>query len=162
MQKVTIRKATAADARALCILGNEFLKHLENTSPLLALESLRVDARSIASWRSGIVKPPKNFFTFVAEVNGVVVGYMELMIKDNVPTKFFKVKKFGWMEAMVVAKEYRSKGIGSKMYDYGLRFFRARKIKYVRGSVFLKNTTALSFWKNRGFVEESVEMYKRL
>ncbi len=162
MHKIIIREAKPEDAKRLCELGNEFLKHLEGDSPLLKLEKLNLSKASIKSWQKGLEKPPKDFFTFVAEKDNKILGYMELMIKDNEPLHLFKIKKFGWIEAVVVDKKFRNQKIGKQLYEYAIKLFKNKNITYIRLSVFLKNELGHSFWIRKGFKEESVEMIKKL
>lgn len=162
MTAVTIRKAKPSDAKILCELGNDFLKYLEPSSSLLTLEPLRLSPSAIKSWEDGIKKPPTHFFTFVVEKDSVIVGYMELMIKDNELKKFFKIKKYGWIEAMMIAEKHRKQKVGQQLLDYAIEFFKKKKISYVRMKVFKKNTAGYSFWIKNSFEEESVEMIKKL
>ena len=160
--KMEIRKAKARDAERLCELGNQFLEQISNCSPTCRIEKLNVDKKNIASWANGIIKPEKDSYTFVAEENGNILGYIEFAIEKNEPSQFFKVKQYGWIECIVIDEKIKGKGIGQKLFDYAIGLFREKKIRFVRLSVFLKNKGARDFWKKNGFWEDSLEMIRAI
>jgi len=157
-----IRKAKPSDARRLCELGNQFLREISMYSPIYKLEKLSVNKKNIASWRNSVKKPEKNFYTFVAEENGKVLAYLELIIKENWPKEYFKVKKYGWVECIVVDNKIRGKGIGQKLFDFAIKFFKKNKLKFVRISFLVKNEYGANFWKKNKFKEESSEMIRKI
>lgn len=157
-----IRKAKPSDARRLRELANQFLREISTYSPMYKLENITITKKNVAKWRNSIIKPEKNFYTYVAEENGKVLAYLEIVIKENWPKEYFKIKKFGSVDAVVVDNKNRDKGIGQKLFEFAIRFFKKNKLKFIRISYLVKNKYGANFWKKNRFKEESSEMIKKI
>lgn len=85
--------------------------------------------------------------SFVAELNGRVVGYMiSIVISGG-----FGIKKSTWISNMGVNPKFMGQGIGEKMAKKILGFSREKGIKYVYTSVRWDSPDLLSFFKTLGF-----------
>ncbi|MBU0894824.1 MAG: GNAT family N-acetyltransferase [Nanoarchaeota archaeon] len=114
----------------------------------------------LKSAKKSIKEKKKNRFFIVAEIDGKVVGYKEFFIKEQ--DKFFKIKKYGYLDSTVVHKNYRKKGIAKKLTQEALKILKKNGIKYFKSNVYLKNKTALKTWKKIGFKKLSVNLFKEL
>ncbi len=96
---------------------------------------------------------------FIAEEDEAV-GYCLVFIKDNIP--IFKVKKLGYASDLFVKKEFRGKGISSKLVEEALKWFKEKGLKHISLQTYCSNDKARSIYKKMGFFEYKVEMRKKL
>lgn len=85
--------------------------------------------------------------SFVAELNGRVVGYMiSIVISMG-----FGIKKSTWVANMGVNPKFMGQGIGERMAKEIFKFSKAKDIKDVYTSVRWDSPDLLSFFKTLGF-----------
>ena len=85
--------------------------------------------------------------SFVAELDGRVVGYMiSIVISGG-----FGIKKAAWIANMGVNPEFMGQGIGEKLATKIFEFSREKGIKDVYTSVRWDSPDLLSFFKTLGF-----------
>jgi len=85
--------------------------------------------------------------SFVAELNGQVVGYMiSIVISGG-----FGIKKSTWISNMGVNPKFMGQGIGESLAKEIFKFSRARDIENVYTSVRWDSPDLLSFFKTLGF-----------
>ena len=89
-----------------------------------------------------------------------MIGFIELLIKKN--DRIFKVRKYGYINSLTVDKKLRKKGIAKQLVDHAIKFFKDKKINYVRTNVYLSNKIAHKFWPKLGFKPESQFMLKKI
>ncbi len=87
----------------------------------------------------------KSNIIVIAEYDSKAVG-----IIDYISYKKGKLK-IGSLGNAFVLKEYRGKGIGSKLADYVVNKLKKQKCKFIRSAVRVNNKKAQKFWKKRGF-----------
>jgi len=88
-------------------------------------------------------------FLFVVFDNKKPIGYsLGWIYKDE--DKLNKIKKFGLICDLFVIEKYRSQGIGKKLIDLSLKWFRKRKINYVNIYAYSKNS-AINLYHKLGF-----------
>jgi ribosomal protein S18 acetylase RimI-like enzyme len=85
----------------------------------------------------------------VALDRGMVLAYSLSQINQR-PPLFDKVD-YGYIYDLAVKSEYRRKGIGEKMVDEILGWFKSRWIDRIELMVLSKNHAAFSFWNKQGF-----------
>jgi ribosomal protein S18 acetylase RimI-like enzyme len=85
--------------------------------------------------------------SFVAEVDGKVVGYMISYITYG----NFGVDKCAWIAKLGVDPKYMGQGIGSKLAEKIFKFYKKKRITAVFTSVRWDSTDLLSFFKILGF-----------
>ena len=87
------------------------------------------------------------FFTFVAELEGIIVG-----------TALFYNRFSTWegpslhLEDLIVTEKFRGKGIGKALYDKVLDFALQKGIKRVEWVVLDWNKPAIAFYKSTGAI----------
>jgi ribosomal protein S18 acetylase RimI-like enzyme len=96
----------------------------------------------------------------VALDEGQVVGYSLSEIIG--PMKGYKLEKHGAIDQMAVTTSYRNNGIGEKMLQKILKWFRSRNINRVELEVLIKNPVASSFWKKHGFLDYRYRLYRQI
>jgi len=153
-----IRKPTKKDLEELSDLVLQFWEVHKNLDPLIEPKKKETKQDRIKGFLE--FSKRKNHFLYVAVEEKIVVGYTEFYIKDN--DKFFKVRRFGYMDTIVVHKDFRRKGIGKELTKFVLDFLKKKGIKYVRANVYNKNETALKVWKKAGFEFQSTQLFKKI
>jgi predicted N-acetyltransferase YhbS len=97
--------------------------------------------------------------SFVAVLNGQVVGYMITRILSGV----FGIKKSAWIAMMGVSPDYMGQGIGESLANRVFDLAREKGLKDVYISVQWDSPDILSFCKNLGFDRSKfINLIKRL
>jgi N-acetylglutamate synthase-like GNAT family acetyltransferase len=84
---------------------------------------------------------------FVADHNGEVVGYMHSYISSG----GFGMEKSAWISMIGVEPNYMGEGIGKRLAEQALIYYKAQGIRNVYASVSWDSTDILSFFKTLGF-----------
>jgi ribosomal protein S18 acetylase RimI-like enzyme len=130
----------------------------------LVIRKIRVeDADEISRIQSGIVKSPANTdfkriiegqickedeeASFVAEIDGKVVGYMI----SYIIYAGFGLDKSAWIATLGVDPRFMGQGIGKGLAEEILKFYSKRDIKHILTSVRWDSVDLLSFFKTLGF-----------
>ncbi|MBU3897302.1 MAG: GNAT family N-acetyltransferase [Nanoarchaeota archaeon] len=92
------------------------------------------------------INNPTNLI-LVAELNGEVVGYIWGYIK-----KIMKYK-IGKIQELVVTSKQRKKGIGTKLINNMLRFFKGKKCIISEIDVFVGNLPTVEVYEKAGFIK---------
>ena len=85
--------------------------------------------------------------SFVAEIDGKVVGYMISYIIYG----GFGLEKSAWIATMGVDLKYMGKGIGKKLAEEIVRIYEERGITHIHTTVRWDSVDLLSFFKTMGF-----------
>ncbi len=86
---------------------------------------------------------------FVADEEGRVVGYCLATILDYPPV--FDLKSFGFIQDMAVSAEYRRRGIGTRLLERLVLWFKERGVRRIELQALIGNEVSQSFWRKRGF-----------
>ncbi len=78
-----------------------------------------------------------------------VVGYSLAMIANYPPV--FKVEKYGMISDMAITQKHRRKGIGEKLLQKNIDWFRSKQIYRVELNVAVNNPVGYPFWQKQGF-----------
>jgi predicted N-acetyltransferase YhbS len=97
--------------------------------------------------------------SFVAEIDGSVVGYMiSYLIYGG-----FGVEKSAWIATMGVDPKFMGLGIGQRLAEEILKVYRQKGIQNIFSSVRWDSTDLLSFFKTLGFDRSSfINLRKKL
>lgn len=93
----------------------------------------------------------RNSRLLVAIADGKIVGYIMGWVKERPPV--FKLKKVGYISDCFVAEKFRGKGIGDKLVQRMLAWFKIKKLNYAELVVTSRNKLGLTVWENLGFEE---------
>ena len=102
----------------------------------------------------------KDSRVLVAEDNGIIVGFLIGKIESRPP--FFEVEKRGFIGCTYVQTQYRKQGVGKRLTNKILRWFKDKGIEYVELSVDYKNDLGHNVWKSLGFETWHLKMKKRI
>ncbi|MEM2633527.1 MAG: ribosomal protein S18-alanine N-acetyltransferase, partial [Nitrososphaerota archaeon] len=82
----------------------------------------------------------------IAKINDHIVGYIIGIIEKNI----------GTIVSIAVKKDYRKKGIGKKLLDSIIEYFKSRNVSLVNLQVRIDNYEAISFYEKNGFKKVKV------
>lgn len=153
-----IRKATLKDKEALARLYMQFWKAHPGRDPLIIPKVKPVLKKQIKAAAKDIKK--RNEYYFLAVKQGKVMGFIELCIKKN--HKMFRIRKFGYINSIVVDNKFRGRGIAKRLVGFAAKFFRQKGLRYMRLNVYFSNRDAIKVWPKTGFKKESMFMLKRI
>lgn len=98
----------------------------------------------IAKWEETIVKPQSK--TFIAKVNGIIVGFCFAKKEDN-------LSRIG---SIYILKEFQGKGLGTKLIENAISYLGREKPIVLEVATF--NQRAIHFYKKCGFEETGNEI----
>lgn len=107
---------------------------------------------SLAKARSKFLhyKEYPDYFVYVAEVDGKIVGTFALIIIDSVA---HGGKPFGVVEDVVVSDDWQGKGVGKKMMQFAMARCQKRGCYKLVLSSHLKREKAHKFYESLGFAK---------
>ena len=85
----------------------------------------------------------KNSFVFAAKKNSVLAGFIFLRLRKGI----------AGIDGLAVKKNFRKKGLGSKLLKHALEFLKEKNFSAARLFVLASNKSAIKFYKKNGFVE---------
>jgi predicted N-acetyltransferase YhbS len=129
--RVTIRKLKKTDAPSIARIDRSITKTGSNLFGLIAKEELK---RAMAT-------------SFVAELDGKVVGYMISYITSG----NFGVDRCAWIATFGVEPKLMGQGIGKSLAEEVFKFYRDEGVTDVFTTVRWDSTDILSFFKTLGF-----------
>ena len=103
----------------------------------------------------------ENAQILVAKIKEQVVGFACLYVQKN-ERKGYKVNKIGYIYNFGVDESFRRKGIGKKLVESAIDYFKNSGCEAVDLNVFMFNSGALEFYKSLGFSEIDVNLRKML
>ena len=101
------------------------------------------------------LKREKSIF-LIAKIKGKAIGMAYGW--EVKPLPFFKERRMGYIGEIWVEEKFRRKGVGKKLMEKMLEWFKERGIKWVRADVLSNNKEAIEFYKKLGFREFNKEM----
>lgn len=148
----TIREATPKDIDALVNL-NKQLADFHASIDLFYKPGVKTEVYFKKKIPEAILK--KNVCVLVAETTQII-GYIIGIIEEAKP--FVICDYIGKISHTFVKEEFRNKGIGKKLVNNVLKWFKEHNITYVELSVDSRNKSAIDAWHNLGFKEYMKKM----
>ena len=99
----------------------------------------------------------RNALVLVAQINKEICGYLLARIEYRPPV--FAERKHGVIYDVAVSGKFRRKGIGEKLYNESLEWFRKRKVTRVELTVATSNPVSMRFWTKLGLKTYSERRY---
>jgi ribosomal protein S18 acetylase RimI-like enzyme len=99
--------------------------------------------------------------TFVAEVDGQVVGYILGAVLDLHPDLFQHVEA-GFIADIFVDSAYRQQGIARKLVDTMSEWFVSEGVQHIEWQVAAANESGIRFWEAIGGKAMTIRMRKTL
>jgi ribosomal protein S18 acetylase RimI-like enzyme len=98
-------------------------------------------------------------FSYVAEENGKLVGYIIGTIKEK---KHRKLARSGYIEEFFVTEAKRKQGIGKQLFDTLVKDYKERSCDILEISAFAENKEAIDLYKRYGFLEREVSFVRKI
>ncbi len=93
----------------------------------------------------------KGFETFVTEIDGKIVG----VVMANV----FPIGKYAEMYNVAVDKDYRKKGVATKLMNFLENYLRKKKIEFVYGYINEDNKPSQKMTEKLGYEKGKTELF---
>ena len=155
---IKIVKAEENHIKDICQLWLEFMNFTREIVPVFALREGALPVFEREYLRPAMAA--ENSLVLVALDGERVVGYSYSLFVE--PAKIEKREKQGYIHDMFVTADYRRRGIGKKMYDEILKWFRSEAINRVELEVLPENKVAGSFWGKHGYTEFKRTLYREI
>jgi len=145
--KVKIRKANRSDWGQLFDLWYSFIRGGERLEPWF--EELKPNAKQKAEKHFNSLLRDKKTVFFLAVCNKKIVGFISGDIRKT--TSFYAKRQCGKISNFMVKKEFRSKGIGKKLFQGLQRWFKTKKARYIELNMLQKQTQLKKLYQKWGF-----------
>lgn len=147
MDEVIIRPAQIQDAEAIAKLWEALVTYhhnLDSNLPISVEQGGQIYAHRIIDRLDDT-----HTQTYVAEIKGVVVGYVLGVIVDLVPEMFVQ-ETGGFLADIFIDADNRRQGVGRKLVDALSDWFRSKGVAYLELYVAFENADGRAFWKSVG------------
>ncbi|MGD2177075.1 MAG: GNAT family N-acetyltransferase [Anaerolineae bacterium] len=156
---VIIRKATEADYRDLCIIFDEVDRMHRDELPR-RFKAFEGPARP-RNYIVNAIKAP-DVGLFVAELEGQLVGFVHVTIKDMPPVPIFVQRRYASVDNLAVRRAHRRGGVGRALMKRAEAWAEARGATSVELNVYAFNQPAEDFYRSLGYNTLSHRMSKSL
>ena len=154
---IKIVEATEESIPEIVELWKELTDHHSNIDSFF---TRREDAHlNFKSFITELIKS-KEAKVFLAIKNAEVLGYTIAKLKEYPP--IYLLKNHGTIYDIVVASKHRRKGIGNKLCQEALKWFKSLGLERVELSIAPNNTESNSFWKKQGFQDYMHKLFKKI
>ena len=99
------------------------------------------------------------YIVFVAEENNKLIGYCAAKITER-PERI--LNKEAYVEDWFVEEEYQGKGIGEELFATLMDELKKIGCTHVRLDAFTTNQKVIDIYHKYGFIDNTIEMYKKL
>ena len=137
-----IRELRKEDLEALKVLLNE----LNNVLDL----KHKINEATIDSVYHNMNKSPEIYSNYVAVEKKIIIGFLSLVFYKS----FLHKGGTALINELIVAQEYRKKGIGKQLVHTAFELAKKRGLDEIEVGTELSNTIAQNFYKKMGFNEE--------
>jgi GNAT superfamily N-acetyltransferase len=101
-----------------------------------------------------------NMGLFVADVDGQVVGVLQVLICESPPERLLVPRYYASIDDLVVRKSWRRQGIGRALMARAEEWARERDLERIELGVWEFNADAIRFYERLGYVTQSRTMIK--
>jgi ribosomal protein S18 acetylase RimI-like enzyme len=154
-----IRPALPSDMVAIGKLWEKLVAYhrvLDDEMPHATLQGASLYARSLRGRLED-----SHTRVFVAEEDGLIVGYVLGVVVDLLP-EMFEQESGGFLADIYVDDGYRGRGIGRALVEALVDWFRQKGLRYYEWHVAATNEDALQFWTRLGGRPLQIRMRARI
>ena len=112
--------------------------------------------------RKRMVISDENIGLFVAETEGIIVGFVHTIVKDSPDIPIFVPRCFTVLDNIVVKPGFENHGMGRMLMDKMQEWSIAKGATSVELNVYEFNSSAISFYEKCGYKTYSRKMKKNL
>jgi len=102
----------------------------------------------------------KNGCSLLAIVDGKVVGYLVGSISEV--EDYRNISKIAEAENMFILENYRSKGIGKKLFQEFTKWCKSKKAQRIKAVASAQNIKAIEFYRREGFQDYDFVLEKEI
>jgi len=93
----------------------------------------------------------ENVGLFVAEVDGELVGFVHVVLRDSPPLAIFVPRRYAIVDTLVVDQDSRRKGVGQALMNKAHHWARERGATTIELNVYEFNQDAIAFYQALGY-----------
>jgi GNAT superfamily N-acetyltransferase len=125
---------------------------------LLAEESehMKLNPTTAHAGVERLLTDPSKGFYLVAEEDDTIVGQVMITVEWS----DWRNKPIWWVQSVFVRKEWRKKGVFTKLLREVRRRARVEKVAFLRLYAYNKNYPALHAYENTGWTQEPYKVYR--
>ncbi len=147
MSDVIIRKATNDDKTEL----RKLYLALEEDGVRYQPEHFVIGERTDEFFQS--IFDADNQDILVADIDGVAVGFVHVMILQQKKVSCLKPQSVVYMQDLCVSEDKRNNGIGAKLVRAAKDYGKEHGVDFIRTQVFPGNVDGMRFYERNGFCE---------
>ncbi len=149
---LTLRQAEAADLERIRPMWEALYRHQSEHGMLLTLPDGAYDA-----WVKSMSPFLGRFANVVfAEQDGQAIGFVAGRVRTLPP--YFGSATIGYISEVFTAEEQRGRGIGRRLLEFALEWYKAQQITRVELQVVAGNPDGIRFYQQLGWHQELVQM----
>jgi GNAT superfamily N-acetyltransferase len=163
--EIVVRRATPDDAPALARLSIESSAYYARIAPEIFAEG---ELDGFADWIAAEWDDGPDTLALVAEIDGVIAGYVEAVIQEPEPwRRFFGNREFRerrlFVNAVLTAEAYRRRGIATRLVETAEVWGRERGATVSLLDTWAESPVSVPFWERRmGYRRRSIVFAKKL
>ena len=154
-EDLVIRKAKSEDIKAIQKFRGLLVEYEKEE---LGNELLNIDWANSKEGEASTKKYIEEHYCFVATLNGGIVGIITAKISPERP---WFVEKTAILNNLYVEKEYREKGIATKLYEKLCLELKREGITKIELHTMSNNEKAINFYKKLGFESYNIQMLNK-
>lgn len=147
MSDVIIRKATIDDKNEL----RKLYLSLEEDGVRYQPEHFVIGERTDEFFQS--IFDADNQDILVADIDGVAVGFVHVMILQQKKVSCLKPQSVVYMQDLCVSEDKRNNGIGARLVRAAKDYGKEHGVDFIRTQVFPGNVDGMRFYERNGFCE---------
>jgi len=150
MSGVIIRKATGEDSDVLIDLYKEFHEfHVKGVPG--RLKSPATYDKEVLRSRLGEIMEDEAAEIFIAEMDGRVIGFAEVYIKEEGLDPYRVSYKYAHLQSVMVTECYRRKGVGRKLLRFVEQWSKRKGSTELRLDMWEFSEGPLGFYEREGY-----------
>jgi len=143
---ISVRRAVEADVPGVVALWSEMMAFHEALDP--CFERASDGEERFAEFLRGNLANEK-WLLVVADDGGKLVGYGMAALSERPPV--LKERRIGVISDLAVSAGYRRRGIGRRLVNEMMRWFREQRLRSAEVNVAARNPISTAFWRSAGF-----------
>ena len=154
---MNIRKASKSDKHRIAELFREMVEFHSQNDPIFTLKASGHEHYAV--WFMEQIMND-SALPLVADSDGKIVGF-SLSFLRKYPATWLQ-ENYGEINDISVTKDYRRKGIGTKLVNKSIEWFRSKGIKRSEVKIAPSNEVSSKFWRKIGMTSYLETMYMNI
>ena len=154
---MNIRKASNSDKHRIAELFREMVEFHSQNDPIFTLKESGHEHYAVWFTEQIMID---SALPLVAESDGHIVGF-SLSFLRKYPVTWLH-ENYGEINDISVTREYRRKGIGTKLVNKSIEWFKSKGIKRSEVKIATSNDVSSKFWRRIGMTSYLETMYMNI